>query len=303
MVMNALKHIEPSYKYEIIQIHTSGEWKASHGEKRLNHQEGGKGLFTKEIESALLKGEIDMAVHSMKDVESFMPNGLTIAACTKREDVRDCLILRNNLQGTINSWEDLPKGAKIGTASVRRHAFMLTKRPDLNIEPLRGNVGTRIRKVREAQVDASFLAMAGLKRLGLDHEADIILPIEDFMPAAAQGAVGIQVKKGREDIIKILSYINHTPTYNAVMAERGVLAALDGSCHTPIGAYARYKEEGSDLLTLDIQVASLDGEQNFTHETKSEINDGETAYDFGFAKGMKLKQSLPPDILEQILHD
>lgn len=194
---------------------------------------GGKGLFTKELEDALLAGEIDAAVHSMKDVATRLPAGLTIAAVLEREDVRDAFISLAH-----RKLADLPKGAVFGTSSLRRQAQLLRVRPDLQIVGFRGNVETRLRKLGEGVATATLLAAAGLRRLGMaDRIADVIEP-DVLLPAAAQGAVGIEIRADDALTAERLAPLDHQPTHIAIVAERAFLDALDGSCRTPIAALA-----------------------------------------------------------------
>lgn len=202
---------------------------------------GGKGLFTKEIDQALLDGVIDIAVHSMKDVETWLPAGLTVDCFLAREDPRDTLL-------GADSIEALPEGARIGTASLRRSAQLLAIRPDLAITLLRGNVGTRLAKLAAGEVNATLLAVAGLKRLGRDDAIGTVLEPDTFMSAVAQGAVGIERRVADAPIAALLVPLNHLPTALCVTAERAMLEALDGTCRTPIGGLAVLEGE---QLTLN----------------------------------------------------
>jgi hydroxymethylbilane synthase len=260
---------------------------------RLSEADGGKGQFAKEIEQALLTGVVDIAVHSMKDMDSYLPDGLTIDHMLPREDVRDAMILSHDLRGRIKNAVDLPPNANLGTASVRRAAFLLSKRPDLKISPFRGNVQTRIDKVRGGQVDATFLAMAGLNRLGLSEEADIVLSVDEMLPAAAQGAVGIEMRAGEAEIASLLAPISCGRTVLCVRAERAALKVLDGSCHTPIGAYAEH--EGG-RMSLRLQVSSVDGQQNFTAADERDVVDVDAAIAFGAALAQQLKSEVPAEM-------
>jgi hydroxymethylbilane synthase len=196
-------------------------------------EEGGKGLFTKEIEEALLRGDIDLAVHSAKDVPTFLPPGLMIAACLEREDPRDVFI-----GARARSIKALPRGAKVGTASLRRQAIVKRMRPDLEVAPLRGNVETRLRKLDTGDADAIILALAGLRRLGLEARATAIMSIEEFLPAAGQGAIAIETREDDTATRTVLAKVDHADTSTALACERAFLAALDGSCKTPIGGHA-----------------------------------------------------------------
>jgi len=214
---------------ELVVIKTSGDVI----QDRPLAEAGGKGLFTKEIEEALLAGRIDLAVHSAKDMPTFSQPGLMLAACLEREDPRDVFVSRK-----AGSLAELPKGAALGTASLRRQAIAKRLRPDLKVTPLRGNVETRLRKLEEGQVDATILALAGLKRLGLEQHATKIMDAQEFLPAAGQGAIGIEARADDKRVRDMLARIDHTDTSTAVACERAFLAELDGSCKTPIAGHA-----------------------------------------------------------------
>ena len=214
---------------ELATIRTSGDMI----QDRPLAEEGGKGLFTKEIEEALLDGRIDLAVHSAKDMPTLLPQGLMLAACLEREDARDVFISRK-----APSLDALPRGATLGTTSPRRQAIAKRMRPDLRVVPLRGNVETRLRKLDEGQADAIILALAGLKRLGLQAQATKVMSVEEFLPAAAQGAIGIEAREKDSRVRDMLARIDHADTAVAVACERAFLAELDGSCRTPIAGHA-----------------------------------------------------------------
>jgi hydroxymethylbilane synthase len=216
---------------------------------------GGKGLFTKEIDEAMLAGVVDIGVHSSKDVATRLPDGIALAAFLEREDVRDAF-----MSVRVQSLDHLPEGAKFGTSSIRRAAQVLRQRPDLEIVPFRGNVGTRLQKLLDGVADATMLAMAGLNRLGEGHRATALLDPEIFMPAPAQGAIGIAVRPTDTRIADLVAVLDHAPTHTAIAAERAMLAVLDGSCRTPVGALSRL--EGG-VLTLKGQILSLDGKTAF----------------------------------------
>ena len=214
---------------ELATIRTSGDVI----QDRPLAEEGGKGLFTKEIEEALLDGRIDLAVHSAKDMPTLLPQGLMLAACLEREDARDVFISRK-----APSLDALPRGATLGTTSPRRQAIAKRMRPHLRVVPLRGNVETRLRKLDEGQADAIILALAGLKRLGLQAQATKVMSVEEFLPAAAQGAIGIEAREKDSRVRDMLARIDHAETSVAVACERTFLAELDGSCRTPIAGHA-----------------------------------------------------------------
>jgi hydroxymethylbilane synthase len=214
---------------ELVVIRTTGDII----QDRTLAEEGGKGLFTKEIEEALLGQRIDLAVHSAKDMPTILPEGLILAACLEREDPRDVFISRK-----ARMLAELPRNASLGTTSPRRQAIAKRIRPDLTIVPLRGNVETRLRKLDNGDVDATLLALAGLKRLGLTEHATNIMSAEEFLPAVGQGAIGIEVRANNSRLRDILAHIDHADTSTAVACERAFLAALDGSCKTPIAGHA-----------------------------------------------------------------
>ncbi len=214
---------------EIVAIATTGD----RIRDRPLAEIGGKGLFTKEIEAALLAGEIDLAVHSMKDMPAQLPKGLAIAALLPREDARDAFI-----SPVAQSLASLPRGAVIGSSSVRRTAQVLRLRPDVKTVQFRGNVETRLRKLAEGAAQATFLACAGLNRLGLAGKITAPVPVEVMLPAVAQGAIGIEIRQHDDKTRALLAAINHRATEIAVDCERAFLAALDGSCRTPIAGHA-----------------------------------------------------------------
>jgi hydroxymethylbilane synthase len=195
---------------------------------------GGKGLFTKEIEQALLDGSVDLAVHSSKDMPTVLPDGLMLAACLPREDVRDAFISRK-----AATLAGLAPGAVVGTASLRRQAMVKRLRPDLTVVPFRGNVETRLKKLDDGVVDATLLALAGLNRLGRAAAATSILDVDSFLPAVGQGAIGIEARADDRRTRDLLAAIDHPDTLTAISAERAFLAVLDGSCRTPIAGHAR----------------------------------------------------------------
>ena len=216
-------------RIELVIIRTTGDTI----QDRTLAEEGGKGLFTKEIEEALLDGHIDLAVHSAKDMPTVLPDGLILAACLEREDPRDVFISRK-----ARSLAELPKGASLGTASLRRQAIAKRARPDLRVMPLRGNVETRLRKLDAGDVDATLLALAGLKRLKLTEHATHVMSADEFLPAVAQGAIGIEAREDNRRVRDVLARLDHADTSMAVACERAFLAALEGSCKTPIAGHA-----------------------------------------------------------------
>ena len=252
---------------------------------------GGKGLFTKEIEEALLDGRIDLAVHSMKDVPTWLPEGLEIAAIPKREDPRDVLIARG--ASGIAGLAELPQGTRVGTGSLRRQAQLLSRRPDIAIVPMRGNVGTRLRKVREGTADATLLALAGLKRLGERVEGMTVLAPEDMLSAVGQGALGIECRTNDDSVKEMLQAIVDPATTAAVRCERALLAVLDGSCRMPIAGLA--EPDGAGQLRLDALIAQPDG--SVCHRTE---RTGATADALAIGRdaGAELRAAGGPDWFE-----
>lgn len=249
---------------------------------RALSEAGGKGLFTKEIEEALLAGRIDLAVHSAKDMATALPDGLFLSGFLPRADVRDALILR---EGT--GLDDLPAGARIGTASLRREAQLRRLRPDLEVSLLRGNVQTRLAKVRSGAFHGTLLALAGLTRLGLAHEASAILDTDHFLPAVGQGAVAIESRLGDDVTNGAIAAIACTATGIALAAERAFLGALDGSCRTPIAGLARV---AGDQVRLRGLILSPDGRDAADVDLSAPIAD---AARLGAEAGARLRTSAP----------
>ncbi|MDD6120208.1 MAG: hydroxymethylbilane synthase [Selenomonadaceae bacterium] len=214
---------------------------------------GGKGLFTKELEQAMLDGEIDLAVHSLKDMPTEVPAGLELAVITKRYEPGDAFV-----SNTYRSLEELPQGAKIGTSSLRRKAQLLHVRPDLQIESLRGNVNTRLQKLDDGQFDAAILAVAGLKRLGLGTRITEVLPESIILPAVGQGALAIETRCDDAEVKAKIAFLNDAATAKCAVAERAFLARVEGGCQVPVGVYATPAGEN---LHVEAVIASLDGKR------------------------------------------
>jgi hydroxymethylbilane synthase len=246
-VEERLKQIHPALEVEILGMTTEGDRRLDTSLAKI----GGKGLFVKELEDALARGSADIAVHSMKDVPMDLLPGHVLGAIIERADARDAFV-SNRYAGL----DALPAGARVGTSSLRRESQLRAMRPDLVIEPLRGNVPTRLRKLDDGQYDAVLLAAAGLKRLGLARRITALLPTEHSLPAAGQGAIGIECRAAREDVLRLLADLNHAPTALAVRAERALARALAGSCNVPLAAYA---EVNGGTLRLRGYVGSPDG--------------------------------------------
>lgn len=242
---------------------------------------GGKGLFTKELEEALVTGEIDLAVHSMKDVPTVGQDSLEITAILPREDPRDAFI-----SSKYKSLKDLPNGALVGTASIRRRAQLSAMRPDIEYCLLRGNVGTRLQKLADEVCEATFLAYAGLKRLEQEDVIAEIISTDDMLPAPAQGAIGIEISKDNAQAKALIAPLNDVATEMAITAERAFLRALDGSCRTPIAALAIF--DGTSL-SFKGEVVAKDGSARFGAEDNILASTIQDAYDFGFCLGEQVK--------------
>jgi len=248
---------------------------------------GGKGLFTREIEEALLDGSIDIAVHSMKDMPVDQPGGLLLDTYLPREDVRDAFVSLN-----AKGLSDLAKGATVGTSSLRRRSQLLAKRPDLNIVEFRGNVQTRLKKLGDGVAEATFLAMAGLNRLHMDDVPRTAVPAEDMLPAVAQGAIGIERRGDDARAAEMLAAIHDGPTGQRLAAERTFLAHLDGSCETPIGALA---ELDGGNLRLRGEILRTDGTVVYNDDVSGLIEDGA---EMGRAMAAKLLAQAGPDFFD-----
>jgi len=272
---------------EIVVIKTTGD----RIQDRRLAEIGGKGLFTKEIEEALLDRSIDLAVHSMKDVPTWLPDGLEIAAILPREDPRDAWLSREGA-----SLVELPAGAVVGTSSLRRQAQVLLARPDLAIAALRGNVPTRLAKLAEGQVDATILAAAGLKRLGREAAIGALLEPEVMLPAVAQGAIGLEARSGDHRVLDRLAAIDHAPSRLRTAAERAALAVLDGSCKTPIAAYAELRAEAS-ALRLRALIALPDGSAVHRAERSGPCGEAEA---LGRAVGEALRAAAGPEFFAEL---
>jgi hydroxymethylbilane synthase len=252
----------PEGAFEIVVIKTTGDRILDRPLKEI----GGKGLFTREIEDDLLSGAIDIAVHSMKDMPVAQPDGLALTTYLPREDVRDAFV---SLDG--GKLADLREGAVVGTSSLRRKAQLLNYRPDLEIVEFRGNVQTRLKKLKDGVAEATFLAMAGLNRLAMDEVPRTAIEAEEMLPAVAQGCIGIEQRLGDDRISEMLSAINDTFSTQRLAAERAFLGALDGSCETPIGGLATID---GDNLTLRGEILRVDGSEVLSDEQTCSVADG-----------------------------
>ncbi|MCC7212905.1 MAG: hydroxymethylbilane synthase [Candidatus Brocadia sp.] len=246
-VISELKRLNPGYDFQIEKISTKGDKITDAPLSRL----GGVGLFTKELETALMKGKIDLAVHSAKDVPTELHEGLMIGATPTREDPHDALISNNNA-----NLEKLPDNARIGTSSLRRRAQLLAFRPDFKILDLRGNLDTRLKKLETDDMDAIVVAHAGLRRMGYAGPISKIIPFDIMLPAVGQGSLCIEIRKDDERVLKIVSALNDTQTRIAIEAERALLAKLQGGCQVPIGAYAQIQ---NNQVFLEAIICTVDG--------------------------------------------
>lgn len=267
MIKAELQLLEPALAVRIEIIKTSGD--ASTDPLSTI---GGKGVFTKELEEALLDERIDVAVHSLKDLPTMIPDGLTIAAISKREDPRDALVLNSERNRSNVSLLSLPRGVTIGTSSPRRLAQLHNLRGDLVIKDLRGNVDTRLRKLDEGQYDGLVLACAGLRRLGLEGRISAALPASEMLPAVGQGALGIETRVGDEAAIAVVSKLDHKFTRLACTAERALLRSLGGGCQLPIAAYAVVREK---RIRLDGLVADTQGQRVVRDRISGSLTDAE----------------------------
>jgi hydroxymethylbilane synthase len=283
-VQEVAKKLDGFAATEIIKIKTTGDKITD----RALADVGGKGLFSKEIDAAMLDGRIDIAVHSAKDLETRLADGIELAAVLEREDPRDVLICRD-----AAGLDDLPAGSVVGTASIRRQAQLLYHRPDLSICLIRGNVQTRLRKLNAGECDATLLALSGLNRLGMAHVATEILDPDVLLPAVAQGAIGVTCRDGDMEARAHLKAINHAPSAVRIAAERAMLHVLDGTCHTPIGGLATLGEDGT--LTLRGLVARADGSEVFRTVQAGPETDAEA---IGREAGADLKAQAGPDLFD-----
>jgi hydroxymethylbilane synthase len=251
-IIARLRAVAPEMDFGVKKIETTGDQVRD----RALWQVDGRGFFVKEIENALRAGEIDLAVHSLKDVPTRLPEGLALGAVLERADPHDALIARNG----VRNFDHLPQGARVGTSSLRRRAQLLAARPDLHVADLRGNVDTRLRKLRAGEYDAVVLAVAGLTRLGLERQIDQQLPLELMLPAPGQGALAVECRADDRATLSITSLLHHRPTWAAVTAERAFLQGLSSGCSAPVAAYAVILSE-KDTASLRMQglVASADG--------------------------------------------
>jgi hydroxymethylbilane synthase len=274
---------------ETVVIKTTGDREHS----RLLSEIGGKGLFTKELDEAMLRGEIDIAVHSMKDMPTFMPEGIVLHAISERLDPRDTFISQK-----AKNIAELPEGATVGTASLRRKAQLLNLRPDLRIVPIRGNVDTRLQKLANGEVDATLLAFAGLKRLEKENVIMSMIDFNEMLPAVGQGVLAATCREDDLRANMFIAALSHPKTTLAVLAERAMLAVLDGSCHTPIAGHAQF--EGDEKLTLRGLILRPDGTEKAEVTLSGYANEAEK---LGTRVAERLTLEAGPSILDAIKQD
>lgn len=262
-IRQQLQALYPQIEIKILGMTTTGDQILDKTLSKI----GGKGLFVKELEQAMQEGRADIAVHSLKDVPMVMPEGFVLAAIGEREDPRDAFV-----SSQFKKLEDLPPGSVVGTSSLRRQCQIQARFPTLKIESLRGNVQTRLRKLDEGQYAAIILAAAGLKRLGLGERITSLLPTEQSLPAVGQGAIGIECRAGRDDLIALLAPLNHADTAACVTAERAMSRALAGSCQVPLGGFA---EIAAGVLRLRGFVSSVDGVRVVRSEVSGQPGEAE----------------------------
>lgn len=283
-VVENLRRLNPEYTFKVIEMKTQGDKILDVALAKI----GDKGLFTKELEVAMLDRTIDLAVHSMKDLPTKLPEGLMIGAICKRVEPGDVLIAKNG-----KAIEQLPQGARVGTSSLRRRAQLKNYRPDLQIEDLRGNLNTRMAKLEKQNLDAIILAFAGVDRLGWSEKITQKIPYDISLPAVGQGSIGIEIRENDEEILNIVKKLEDRDSSAAIIAERGLLRTLEGGCQIPIGALGTVN---GDSLTLKGLVASLNGETVLREEITGKAEDAEKL-------GIELAQKLIAKGADKILHE
>lgn len=286
LVARMLEEANPGLKTEIVPIKTTGDKMREVSLAQI----GGKGVFVKEIEEALLSGKVDLAVHSAKDVPAQLPDGLTLAAVPQRADFRDTLVTRRP-----GGLEALAEGAVVGTSGLRRQAQLLALRPDLKIAPIRGNIESRLNKVA-TEVEATLLAAAGLDRLGLNPANGQPLSPEIMLPSPGQGTLALEARLTDLEILETVQAVNHQPTYVCLAAERGFLSRLGAGCQLPVAALARI--EGA-VMTLEGLIASLDGRRTVREVRTGELDSAEGAANFGKMMATRLLEKGGTEIMKE----
>lgn len=284
-IKGKIEERHPDVTVDLVRIKTKGDKILDSPLSKI----GGKGLFVKEIEEALLRKDVDLAVHSIKDVPGLLPEGLCLPVFPERENPCDAFISIDH-----HSIAELPEGSSIGTGSLRRSAQLLHMRPDLNVVPLRGNVDTRLGRLESGDLQGIILAAAGLRRLGLSDKISRILPEDEFLPAIGQGALGLELRQDDDLVHDVLRFLNHEPTEWTVRAERAFLKKLEGGCQVPIAAHARLDGDG---LVLQGMVAELDGSRVIRDELTGKKEDPE---EIGVTLANRLLASGAEEILSRI---
>lgn len=283
MVLDELKKIEPSLEFEIVVIKTKGDRILDSPLSKI----GGKGLFTKEIEEEMLRGNIDLAVHSLKDLPTELPEGLRVVAVLEREDPRDAFV-----SFKYKSLEEMPENSAVGTSSLRRMAQINMRRKNLHLVELRGNVDTRVRKVKEGIVDGAVMALAGLKRMGLDGCARYVFSVDEFIPAPGQGVIVVEMKED-SPFIPLASKLDHRPTRKLISAERAFLNTIKGGCQVPSGAHAFFQDERR--IRLKAFVSDMSGERVIKDE-----EEGEDPEELGITLGERFLKKGAGEIIEEV---
>jgi hydroxymethylbilane synthase len=285
LIKKEIERVHSNVQVELVRLKTTGDKILDSPLAKI----GGKGLFVKEIEEALLNERVDLAVHSMKDVPAELPEGLILATFPAREDPRDAFV-----SVKYGNLEQLPQGARVGTGSLRRAAQLLHIRPDLKLVPLRGNVDTRLRKLEGGEFQAIILAAAGMRRLGFEERISQLLSTEQILPAIGQGALGLEVRHDDEQTIGLIDFLNDEETQVTVKAERAFLKELEGGCQVPMAAFSRLD---SERLDLEGMVAELDGSNVIRDRITGERDEAE---DMGVRLARRLLASGADEILERI---
>ena len=285
-VKDRLETRHPGLSVELVKIKTKGDKILDTALAKV----GGKGLFVKEIEDALIRNETHLAVHSMKDVPADLPEGLIIDAIPEREDVRDAFIARE-----VSTWKDLPQGARVGTSSLRRQSQLLNRRPDLTMIPLRGNVETRLKKLETENLDAVVLAVAGIKRMKLEDRITEYFSDDIMLPAIGQGALALEVREDDREVRELIRFLKHPDTETAMAAERSFLRTLQGGCQVPIAALARVD---GDTVRISGLVADTDGSSVFRDSAEGPADD---AARIGSELAVRILDQGARDILEKLL--
>lgn len=284
-VVDNLRKLNPGRSFKVVSMKTQGDKILDVALAKI----GDKGLFTKELEVGMLAGEIDFAVHSMKDLPTVLPEGLTIGAICKRHDPSDVLIAQSSV-----GLKDMPEGAKIGTSSLRRVAQLSKFRPDLEMVSLRGNLNTRMAKLERENLDGIILAAAGVERMGWSDRITERIPFDVCLPAVGQGSVGIEIRENDSEVYEVVNKLNHAPSEAAIVAERAMLKKLEGGCQIPIGALGRVD---GDKMTLEGCVASLNGEKLIRNKVEGSVSE---AASLGVALAEKLLDMGAMEILKSV---